>query len=160
MLSKKKKIIILSIMAILLVVTGYLNITLNSGIDDVSTNLNTETQQGSFFSTYRTDRELTRSQELLYLDAILSSQTSSADAKAVAENKKVELVKTMELELVIEGLIKAKGFDDVIVTNTTSNVNVIVKSTELSTSEVAQIVSIIQEQTGKGIDNIKILPVE
>jgi len=148
MLSKKKKIIILSIMAILLVVTGYLNITLNSGIDDVSTNLNTETQQGSFFSTYRTDRELTRSQELLYLDAILSSQTSSADAKAVAENKKVELVKTMELELVIEGLIKAKGFDDVIVTNTTSNVNVIVKSTELSTSEVAQIVSIIQEQTG------------
>jgi len=135
-------------MAILLVVTGYLNITLNSGIDDVSTNLNTETQQGSFFSTYRTDRELTRSQELLYLDAILSSQTSSADAKAVAENKKVELVKTMELELVIEGLIKAKGFDDVIVTNTTSNVNVIVKSTELSTSEVAQIVSIIQEQTG------------
>lgn len=160
MLSKKKKIIILSIMAILLVVTGYLNITLNSGIEDASTNLNTETQQGSFFNTYRTDRELTRSQEILYLDAILSSQTSSEDAKLVAENKKVELVKTMELELVIEGLIKAKGFDDVIVTNTTSNVNVIVKSAELSASEVAQIVSIIQEQTGKGIDNIKILPVE
>lgn len=160
MLSKKKKIIILSVMAILLVVTGYLNITLNSGIEDAATNINTETQQGSFFNTYRTDRESTRSQEILYLDAILSSQTSSEDAKLVAENKKVELVKTMELELVIEGLIKAKGFDDVIVTNTTSNVNVIVKSTELSSSEVAQIVSIIQEQTGKSIDNIKILPVE
>lgn len=160
MLSKKKKIIILSIMAILLVVTGYLNITLNSGIEDAATNINTETQQGSFFNTYRTDRESTRSQEILYLDAILSSQTSSEDAKLVAENKKVELVKTMELELVIEGLIKAKGFDDVIVTNTTSNVNVIVKSAQLSSSEVAQIVSIIQEQTGKSIDNIKILPVE
>lgn len=158
MLSKKKKIIILSVMAVLLVVSGYLNIALNNSVEDVSTNNNTT--QASFFSTYRTDRINTRNQEILYLDAIINSDTSTEEAKETAESKKVALVQTMELELVIEGLIKAKGFEDVVVTNTTSNVNVIVKSPELTAGEVRQIVSIIQEQTGKSIDNIKIIPVE
>ena len=63
-------------------------------------------------------------------------------------------------ELIMEGLIKAKGFEDVIVTTSNTNVNVIVKSTELQSSQVAQIVSIVQEQTSKSIDNIKIIPVE
>ena len=43
---------------------------------------------------------------------------------------------------------------------TTSNVNVIVKDTNLEASEVAQIVQIVQDSTGKSIDNIKIIPVE
>ena len=66
----------------------------------------------------------------------------------------------METELVTEGLIKAKGFEDVIVTSTNANVNVVVKSAELTSNQVAQIVSIVQEQTGMAIDYIKIIPVE
>ena len=158
MLSKKKKIIILSVMAVLLVVSGYLNIALNNSVSNVS-NTNTNTSQASFFSTYRTDRINTRNQEILYLDAIINSDTSTQEAKDTAESKKVALVQTMELELVIEGLIKAKGFEDVVVTNTTNNVNVIIKSTELSANEVRQIVGVVEEQTGKSIDNIKIIPV-
>ena len=158
MLSKKKKIIILSVMAVLLVVSGYLNIALNNSVENVSTNITNS--QASFFSTYRTDRLNTRNQEIMYLDAIINSDTSTEEAKNTAEDKKVALVQTMELELVIEGLIKAKGFEDVVVTNTTSNVNVIVKSTQLTAGEVSQIVSVVEEQTGKSIDNIKIIPVE
>jgi len=158
MLTKKKKILILSIMAVLLVVTGYLNIALNNTVVETNTNTNTNTQ--SFFATYRTDRTNTRNQEILYLDAIISSQSSSAEAKQIAETKKISLVQTMEVELVIEGLIKAQGFNDVIITNTTENVNVIVKSEPLQTTEVAQIVSVIQAQTGKDIDNIYIIPVK
>ena len=66
----------------------------------------------------------------------------------------------MESELVMEGLIKSKGFEDVIVTNSASNVNVIVKGTNLESSQVAQIVEIVKQQTSKSIDNIKIIPVE
>lgn len=158
MLSKKKKIIILSVMAVLLVVSGYLNIALNNSVSNVSNNNNAT--QASFFATYRTDRINTRNQEIMYLDAIINNESSTNEAKKTAEDKKVSLVQTMELELVIEGLIKAKGFDDVVVTNTTNNVNVIVKSAELTAGEVSQIVSVIEEQTGKSIDNIKIIPVE
>lgn len=155
-MSKKKKIFILSIMTILLIATGYLNIALNNSV--VSTSGEATTNQ-SFFATYRADRTNTRDQELLYLDAIIASETSTAEAKTLAEDKKVSLIQSMEQELVMEGLIKAKGFEDVIVTNSSSNINVIIKSPELQASEVAQIVSVITTQTGKGIDNIKIIPI-
>lgn len=157
-MSKKKKIIILSVMFVLLVVTGYLNIALNSNNSVPTSSNNVVT--GNFFTTYRTDRQSTRDQEISYYDAIIASATSSTDAKANAEAKKQELVARMEMELVTEGLIKAKGFDDVVVTNSNGCVNVIVKSAELQSAEVAQIVSIVQEQANVGIDNIKIIPVE
>jgi stage III sporulation protein AH len=156
MLTKKKKIIVLSVMLVLLVVTGYLNVVLNDGALHVGGNVNT----GNFFATYRTDRQATRDQEMLYYDAIVASDSSSSEAKTLAETKKANLIAAMELELVTEGLIKAKGFEDVIVTSTTSSINVIVKSGTLETNQVAQIVEVVQEQTGASIDNIKIIPVE
>lgn len=157
MATKKKKILILSVMVALLVVTGFLNITLNNSAIVQPTNAVTAE---SFFVTYRTDRSSTRSQEILYYDAIISSASATSEAKQVAENKKADLIKLMESELVLEGLIKSKGFEDAIVTMTTQNVNVIVKDKTLENSEVAQIVQIVQESTGKDIDNIKIIPVE
>ena len=66
----------------------------------------------------------------------------------------------MEMELVTEGLIKSKGFEDVVVTNSNSCINVVIKSKELTSSEVAQIVSIVQQQCNANIENIKIIPVE
>lgn len=156
-MSKKKKIIILATMFVLLVVTGYLNIVLNGNATTTTNSENVVT--GNFFTTYRSDRQSTRDQEIAYYDAIIASATSSADAKSTAEEKKQALVATMEMELVTEGLIKAKGFEDVIVTNSNSCINVIVKSAELTSAEVAQIVSIVQEQSNIGLENIKIIPV-
>ena len=157
-MSKKKKIIILATMFVLLVATGYLNIVLNSGATTPTNSENVVT--GNFFTTYRTDRQSTRDEEMAYYDAIIASVNSSAEAKANAEAKKQELVNNMEMELVTEGLIRARGFEDVIVTNSNSAVNVIVKSAELTSSEVAQIVSIVKEQCNASLENIKIIPVE
>ena len=97
---------------------------------------------------------------MAYYDAIIASASSSAEAKANAEAKKEQLVNNMEMELVTEGLIRAKGFEDVIVTSSNSSINVIVKSAELTSSEVAQIVSIVKEQCNASLENIKIIPVE
>lgn len=158
MLSKKKKIIILCVMAVLLVVTGYLNIALNNNAIQTSTN-NVTSQ--SFFASYRTDRESTRSQEMDYYKAIVASESSSEEAKKNAEASMQTLIARMETEQAVEGLIKAKGFEDIIVTSTATNVNVIVNTAEnLETSQVAQIVSIVQEQMGTSLDNICIIPVE
>lgn len=157
MLSKKKKIIILVTMAVLLVVTGYLNVVLNS--TSSSTVVNNETTNLSFFASYRNDRESTRSSEIAYYDAIIQSESSSLEARNLAETKKAELIEKMETELVVEGLIKAKGFEDVIVTNSSTSVNVVIKTGELTSSQVAQITSIVTEQTGMSIDCVKITPV-
>lgn len=158
-MKKKTKIFILVGMVLLLGVTGYLNIALNNKVKQTST---TTITTANYFATYREDRQSTRDQELLYYDAIITSESSTAEAIKNAETKKLALVAQMESELVIEGLIKAKGFTDCIVTNIDPNVKIVVKCNEatLTANEVAQIVSIVKEQTKADIDNIQITPVE
>lgn len=158
-MKKRTKIIILVAMVLLLGVTGYLNIALNDKVTQTSATTYTS---ANYFATYREDRQSTRDQELLYYDAIITSADSSQEAKSKAEAKKLAIVEQMEAELVIEGLVKAKGFEDCIVTNIDPNVKIVVKceNATLTTNEVAQIVAIIKEQTSATIDNIQITPVE
>ena len=156
-LSKKKKIIILSVMIALLLVTGYVNVALNSTI---SSGISTETSAttANFYSNYRTEREATRTQEIQFYDSIIASATSSSDAKQEAEDNKLALINQMEKELVTEGIIRGKGFSDAIVTTSSSNVNVFVQCAELTSNEVAQITTVVTEQLGVEIDKIIIIP--
>ena len=159
--SKKKKIIVLTSMLALLVVTGFLNITLNnnnSATINASNNVENVSSE-NFFNSYRTERDTARNQEYLYYQVILDSANASDSAKASAETSLAKIAATKEKELLLEGYIKAKGFDDAVVSFTENFVNVMVSADALNESEVAQIVQVVQEQTSKSIDNIKIIPV-
>jgi stage III sporulation protein AH len=160
MFTKKKKIIILASMLLLLIVTGFLNVKLNAMTDSQTQSVSSSYNAGSFFATYREDRNATRSESIAYYDAIISSSYSSKEAIASAEEKRQELIEAMTLELTMEGLIKSKGFDDAIVSCSDEYVNVIVKADSLKDGEVSQIVEVVQGQTKKDIDYIKIIPVE
>lgn len=156
-LSKKKKIVILSVMIALLLVTGYVNVALNSTIASGITT-ETSTTTANFYTTYRTEREATRTQEIQFYDSIIASASASESAKQDAEINKMALISQMEKELVTEGIIRGKGFSDAIVTTSSSNVNVFVQSAELTSTEVAQITSVVTEQLGVEIDRIIIIP--
>ena len=84
---------------LLLGVTGYLNVALNN---NVTTQTSGTITTANYFDTYRTDRQSTRDQELLYYDAIITSESSSKEAIENAEAKKLEIVNAMESELVIK----------------------------------------------------------
>ena len=156
MLTKKKKLFILIGMAILLVVTGYLNVALTRTASKTPTGTTTET---NFFATYRADRTYTRNLALEYLDAIITSSSSSSDYVATATNKKLALVAQMEKELVLEGLISAAGYDDAIVTVSGDNLNVIVKTNGFTGDDAARILTIVVDETKMRAANIKIVPV-
>jgi len=93
---------------------------------------------------------------MLYLDAIIASDTSSEEAKAAAEAQKLELINRIEKELIIEGLIKAKGYNEVIVTLSDNSVNVVVAAENLGLSDAAKITDIVVTETGSR--NVKIIP--
>ncbi len=158
MSSKKKKIIVLSVMMGLLVLTGFLNVTLNQADEVINTSTNVKT--GNFFSSYRADRDNARDQEKLYYTAILESASSTQEAKSNATSALNNIAAQVESELYLEGNIKAKGFSDVVVSMSNNFVNVMVSADKLTDAQVAQIVQVVQEQTNKSIDNIKIIPVE
>ncbi len=159
--SKKKKIVVLSCMLALLVVTGFLNITLNNNntaVIDASNTIENVSSQ-SFFNSYRTERDTARNQEYLYYQVILDSANASDEAKSSAETSLAQLAALKEKELLLEGYVKSKGFNDAVVSFTENFVNVMVSAESLTEAEVAQIVQVVQEQTSKSIDNIKIIPV-
>jgi len=156
--SKKKKIIVLSVMMGLLILTGFLNVTLSQSGDVVTTSTNVKS--GNFFTSYRTDRDNAREQEKMYYSAILESASSTQEAKSNATSALNNIAAMVESELYLEGNIKSKGFSDVVVSLSNNFVNVMVSASKLTDAEVAQIVQVVQEQTNKSIDNIKIIPVE
>lgn len=151
-MKKRTKIIILSLMVVLLGVTGYLNIMLNNSIKQT----NTTVTATSYFTSYRNDRENTRDQEILYYDAIIDSDTSSDSAVKAAETAKMNLISQMDKELAVEGLIKAQGFEDCVISISDTKVNVVVKAATLSDEEAAQIWTTVIEQLGTPIENILI----
>ena len=92
-MSKTKKIIILAVMVALLVVTGYLNIALNNNATQQVSNQNSNLD---FYSSYRADRDASREAAILYYKGIIADETSSQEAKDLAETSRKALVDAME----------------------------------------------------------------
>lgn len=157
--TNRKKIIVLVCLLCLLVATGCLNYFL-SARKNAQTDEPAVSQDANltFFESYRADRTNTRAQEMLYLEDVIASSTSDEATRTSAQQKKLSLVDTMETELCLEGLIKAKGFEDCIVTITNNNVNVVVQSQDLTLADSAMILSIIVDETGYSANNVIVIP--
>ena len=151
-LTKKKKIFIICGMFVLLVVTGCLNLMLNSSEEQVQT---TTSSQVSLLTSYRASKLETRNSMLEMYDSIIST---SKDADQIVEtNAKIsDLAGRMEAETVLEGMIMASGYEDVVVTNVDDSYTVMVKSNGLTSDDVAKILSILVKETGVSATNVKI----
>ena len=158
-MSNKKKIVIICSMVLLLVAAAFLNVFLSKDRTEQSgANVDDTAVTVSFFNSLKSERETTRNQSVSYLDAIINSETSSAEAIDAAQTRKLELINTTETELVLESLIRAKGFEDAFVTLETNNVNVLVKDSALDSEGVAKILTVVTEETGVKATNVVIQP--
>lgn len=155
-MSKKKKIILIVSMVLVLALAAYVNIYLLTN-DDKGDDT---TPTANFFVTYRTDRQETRSYEIQQLDEIIAIEGDEyAQARADAVAQKLKLVTVSELELLLETLLKAQGYEDAVVSisTTTDNINVIVDCEEITREDTAVIYNIITSETSTTPDYIRIL---
>lgn len=157
-MSNKKKIVIICTMVVMLVTAGYLNVLLANKNSNNQSESVLNTGSVSVFSAMKTDRDTVRAQSYTYLDSIIQSSSASAEAKQDAEKEKMSLIKFADNELVLENLIKARGFEDACVTMSTGNINVVVKDDELTAVDVAQILGIVTEETGCSATDVIIVP--
>ena len=74
---------------------------------------------------------------------------------------KVKITEITEHELLLENLIKAVGYEDVVVTigMNSDNVNIIVKCAELTLDDTIKIYTIVEEEGVSTVENIKIIPI-
>ena len=157
-MTKKKKIIIMSSLVFLLAVTAILNVLLvtnNAAADaDAVTTAN-------YFSTYRSERTTTRSEELLQLDSVIELYDEGSERYEQAVDLKMQIIEVMEDELVLESMIKSLGFSNAVVSigMDSENVNVFINSDELSTDTALSIYNLLRNEADVAPTNIIIMPV-
>jgi len=159
-MTKKKKIIVLSCMIALLAVTAVFNFALTS-TQNGPTNGTAVMTQSNYFTQYRSERVTNRNEEILQLDAIISTASPESAEYLDALALKIQLTEMTEKEMLLETLIKAYGFEDVVVVMgiDSESVNVIAKSSDLTTDDAIKIYTIIQEEQVASPENVKIIPI-
>ena len=147
--SKGRKVALLTGLLALLVVTGYLNFTLNQNAINVNAAAKAETD---LFATFKSSRNDSREARQLLLLDILANTGASTQAKENAEAELEALKAEIEFEGKAENLIKMEpfGFEDVVVSKSGTKLNVIIKSTaELQTEQLVKIMQILATCYGK-----------
>ena len=158
-MSKKKKIIIMSSLVLLLAVTAVLNVLLATNV--IASGDTTVVTTSNYFTTFRTERTSTRSEELMQLDSVIALYEEGSDRYNEAVEMKLRIVEMMENELLLETLIKSRGFSDAVVSigMDSDNVNVFINSDELDLNTALSIYTILKDEVGVAPGSIIILPI-
>lgn len=171
----KKNQIIVTLLAVLIAVAGYLNYTYNGETEDdtiASANADVsqqETEIGeavltngttveSYIAQAKLSKEQTRSKNEETLLGVINNESVSEDEKEKAINTMVEITENAELETAVENLLLAKGLTQVVVTISNGQVEVVVNENELSDTIRVQIEDIVKRKTNVDIENIIITP--
>lgn len=160
-MSKGKKIALIVSMVVVLAVAAVLNVTLLAK-NNKQGDKTGDVVQTSFFQTSRLDRQTTRDYEIAELNQIINMEGDEyAEARKNALEKKQQIVDAMETELLLETLLKAQGYDDVLVTvNANSDkISVIVDKDELAREDTVRIYNVIATQASISHEYVRIMSV-
>lgn len=137
----------------------------SADLEKVSTSPSDENQlvpvvknlESDFFIEYKLERDRLRGQEADYLKELINNPNASAESKEKAQQELIALSQKVEKEMIVENLIKAKGFEDAVIFFSDEYVNIVIKTDGLLQKDIAQITDIVTKTTGFPIDKITII---
>ena len=181
--SFKKNQIIITVLAIMIAVAGYINysgnlrdiISTSAGndatVEDIASNdaepdtnslvepgtaVLTSTTVSSIISAAKLNREQVRALNKETLLEIVNNANIAADVKKNAVNQITVLADSSEKEMAAELLLEAKGFTDSVVSIVNGTVDVVIGRTELTDTDRVQIEDIVKRKTNTTADKIQI----
>ncbi|HHY20385.1 MAG TPA: SpoIIIAH-like family protein [Bacilli bacterium] len=101
------------------------------------------------FTSLKLDRQANRDRMQENYTNIVASTDVSEELRAEASEKRENLMTLDQKENMLESLIKAKGYDDVLVITEENQVKVIVQADELSREQAVEIMKMTNEQLGQ-----------
>ena len=116
------------------------------------------TNLSSYMVQARLNREQTRSKNKETLMSVINNDAVSDEEKKKAVKSMVKITNTVEMENTLETLLKAKGFEDIVITISDKQADVIISEEELDDTKRAQIEDVIKRKTGFTAENIIITP--
>lgn len=114
-------------------------------------------QSKNYFIEQRLARDKLRASLIDRLNEIVNNENTTEEMRKEAQMKIMSIGDLSEKELTIEGLIKAKGFEDALVFLNDENVKVVVSREELSEQDVVKILDIVMSETDLDASNIEIM---
>lgn len=111
----------------------------------------------NYFIEHRLSRDKLRATLIDRLNEIINNENTNEDMRNKAQNEIIALGQVSELELSIEGLIKAKGFEDALVFLGDNSARVVVSTDELTEQDMIKVFEIIKSETDIEATNIKIM---
>ena len=113
-----------------------------------------------YFTSARKDRQAALDEAQQLVEETLKSANITDDERQKALDDLNGLTKRVERANNIESLLKAKGFSESVVIIGDNDINVVVKSEGISTTQTLQIQDIVTSQTEIPLNNIKIVTVK
>ena len=166
----KRKQLVVAVLAVMVGVAGYLNIsreqTVTTEDGDIETSANgylgeaqlvDSESVADFFAQARIDREAGRSKSIETFNSLISNEDTDPETKETAQQGVLTLAQNTETETAIENLIRAKGFEDAVCYINNGTANVVVKAESIDSSDAAIISEIVSEQSGIASEKIKIV---
>ena len=150
-MSKGKKIALIVSMVAVLVVAAVLNVTLLATSN--KNEVNGDVVQTSFFTSSRLERQSLRDYRIAELNEIINMEGEGEiydEARKNAFDKKQEIIDIMEKELLIETILKAKVYNDVLVTISPEmqGANVIIDKDSVQDQDSAIIYTVVAAEAG------------
>ena len=124
-----------------------------SNVMQITSAKNTE---DDYFSASRLERDNMYSQQLDSYQKMIDSTTITNEQKAIAEKEIKRINDNKNAIMIIENLVKTKGFKDIVVFINGDSINAVIKAEKLGTQEIAQIQNIISRELNADIANIHI----
>lgn len=152
-----KRVFVAAGLVLLLGFTIYLNVAFGQPGEQPVNKDETEMTTGDFFADFRTNREKTREKELMQIDAVIANAQTDANTLSEAQQLKLSISANMEKELIVEGLLIARGFTDAVVTVNAESVNVVIKAEAISSEEAARVYETVLGEINVKAENVKIL---
>ena len=112
-----------------------------------------ETGGAAFFAGYRLQRERIRDQSIEMLQLLLDNQGADSSAREEAEELLLEVVRLRELELIVENMIRAQGYEDAVFFYHDNLATVLVKELDLDEKSFLQISETVAGAVGVEREN-------
>ncbi len=108
---------------------------------------------------FRLEREQLRSMQTAQLNDIIHDGETDQQTRALAQRTLIDLMAWAEQETTIEGVLRARGYEDCVATIHEDTANILVRAEALTRQETAVILELVLRETDVDSGNVKIIPI-
>lgn len=113
-------------------------------------------QEDTYFTTSKLERENIYSQMLESYQEIYNNVNSTVEQKNLAIEDISKINEKRNAIMIAENLVKAKGFEDIVIFSNSNSVSVIIKAEKLEPEQIAQIQNIVSRELEVSAEQINI----